>query len=202
MAISDLSERLARWPVQNKIGVVLGLVLVLGGAYYYFFFSELDAKSTRLDRDISRLEAEKSRYEDKKQNYMRLRAEVKKLLQRKKELIKQLPTQAEIPSFLQSLHAQAELADLNILTFDRKPERRKAFYAVIPVWMAISGTYHQISKFFYSVGRLKRIVNIHNVTLTSPRLTDKGVMLRARFIAATFRFIDSKPAPRRRRRRR
>ena len=104
--------------------------------------------------------------------------------------MKVLPTSAEIPSFLQSLHAQAELSGLNILAFEKDAETRQSFYATIPVKMAISGTYHQITKFFYSVGNLKRIVNIQDVLLDKPKKTDQGVRLEAKFVASTFRFIE------------
>ena len=78
----------------------------------------------------------------------------------------------------------------NILQFVPGKERRQKFYAVIPVKMSISGTFMQINKFFYSVGRLKRIVNIRNLRLGNPKVTNKGVKLRALFQASTFRFLQ------------
>lgn len=194
MALAEQMERLSKAPLKHK---VLGLVLVsalIGAVFYFVFYSDGADQLASLDRQVSNLETEVASYEQKKQQYMAFRAEVNKLLEEQKELLKVLPTDAEIPTFLQSLHAQAELSGLNILSFDPKGERRKNFYAEIPVSMAISGSFHQINKFFYSVGLLKRIVNIQNLALGAPTPTEQGVMLKADFEANTFRFLAPQQA--------
>lgn len=188
--LQEISERITKAPLQHKVGGVAVIMALLAGGFYFLFYSTLAEEAAGLDNKVRDLREEKAQYEQKKQQYMAFRAEVEKLLQEKKELVKVLPTRAEIPSFLQSLHAQAELAGLNILTFDKQREVKRDFYAEIPVRMVISGTYHQINKFFYSVGRLKRIVNIQNVLLSNPTSGPQGVMLQAKFVTSTFRFID------------
>ncbi|PID38950.1 MAG: hypothetical protein CSA65_04590 [Proteobacteria bacterium] len=207
MALNELGERFAKLPVRNKyLGLILGLGL-MGVVFYMLFYSDLVDKIGKLERDRANLEIDKSKYEEKKQKYMAFRAEVKKLMRKKKALLKELPTTAEIPSFLQSLHAQAELAGLNIQTFSKQKEANRGFHAEIPVRMAISGTYHQITRFFYSVGNLKRIVTVRDVLLRAPtnpakaRGNKSGVTLDAKFVASTFRFIEKKAPPPRQRRR-
>jgi type IV pilus assembly protein PilO len=190
--MSEQLEQLSKAPLKHK---VLGLALitaVFGALFYFVFYSDLSDKLKNMENRVTLLKQEVADYEEKKQNYMRVRADVNNLLEQQKELLKVLPTEAEIPSFLQALHAQAELAGLNILTFQPGGEVSQKFYAKIPVQMSISGTYHQISKFFCEVGRLKRIVNIQDVQLASPKVTDEGVVLRAKFIASTFRFVSPK----------
>jgi len=54
----------------------------------------------------------------------------------------------------------------------------------------ISGSYHEINRFFHAVGQLKRIVNIQDVLLAEPKQTNKGVELKAKFVASTFRFVE------------
>lgn len=188
--MNELSEQFAKTPLKQKIAGVVAAMVGLGAAYYFLFLSGLSEQVTRLEGQTRQLQEEKTSYEDKKQKYMSFRAEVEKLLQEKKELVKVLPTRAEISSFLQSLHSQAELAGLSILTFDKRDEVQRDFYAEIPVHMVISGSYHQISKFFHSVGQLKRIVNIQDVLLGEPEQTTSGIQLRAKFVTSTFRFIE------------
>jgi type IV pilus assembly protein PilO len=195
MALAEQIERFSKAPLKYK---ALGLVLVsafIGAVFYFVFYSDGQDQLTRLDREVRGLQQEVASYEAKKKKYMAFRAEVNKLLEEQKELIKVLPTEAEIPTFLQSLHAQAELSGLNILTFEPAPEQPQAFYARIPVRMAITGTFHQITKFFHSVGQLKRIVNINDLNLGTPAVTEHGVMLRANFVASTFRFIAPQGGP-------
>jgi Tfp pilus assembly protein PilO len=64
--------------------------------------------------------------------------------------------------------------------------------------MEVRGTYHQISRFFRNVAEMTRIVNVENVSLSPDRdklpAGDTGgatpPKLRAKFIAATFRFNE------------
>jgi type IV pilus assembly protein PilO len=195
MAFNDVVEKFSRAPTKHKaVGLVL-ITAVFGLVFYFMFYSDLATQVDGLERKIKTLRAEKASYEEKQQKYNAFRAEVNKLLEEQKELVKVLPTDAEIPTFLQSLHAQGELAGLNILTFEQQPEVRLNFYAKIPVRMVISGTYHQINKFFYTVGQLKRIVNIQDVTFSAPTVGEQGVVLKASFVASTFRFIAPQTQP-------
>jgi len=192
MALAEQMERLSKAPFKHK---VLGLVLataLIGAAFYFMFYSDGVDQLTALDSKVKALQVEVASYEEKKLKYMAFRAEVNKLLEEQKELLKVLPSTAEIPSFLQSLHAQGELSGLNILTFEPKGEQRRNFYAMIPVRMSISGSFHQINKFFHMVGQLKRIVNIQNLSLEDPKPAEQGVFLRASFMASTFRFLSGK----------
>lgn len=192
MNAQELVERFSKAPNSHKAA---GLVLVtafFGAAFYFMFYSDLVDQVTNLDNQVNALEMEKAEYEEKQRRYNAFRAQVHKLLEEQKELVKVLPTNAEIPSFLQSIHAQGELAGLNILTFDQKAESQQNFYATIPVEMSISGTYHQITKFFYSVGKLKRIVNIKDLSLKTPKSTEAGILLNADFVTTTYRFIEPK----------
>ena len=194
--INEALEKFNRAPTKFKALGFIGFCLLLWGVFWYMFYSDATDQVAKLDREVTQLEEEKQGYEDKKQKYLALRSEVKKLEQEQKELIKILPTSAEIPNYLQTLHAQAELAGLNIQTFDRQPEVTEQFYAKIPVRMVINGPYHNIAKFMYSVGRLKRIVNIQDVLLSTPKADAQGkVILTAKFVASTFRFVEQKKQP-------
>jgi type IV pilus assembly protein PilO len=190
---AQLLERFSKTPTKQKALIFVLISALFSVVFYYVFYSDLSEKVVGLDRQIQERTQEKATYEEKQQKYNSFRAEVNKLLEEQKELIKVLPSDAEIPAFLQSLHAQGELAGLNILTFEQQPEVKKNFYAMIPVRMSISGTYHQINKFFYSVGQLKRIVNIQDLSLTTPVATEHGVILKADFLASTFRFLSAEP---------
>jgi type IV pilus assembly protein PilO len=195
MTAADVVERFTRVPTKQKVAGLVLLCAFFAVAFYLVFYSDMSDQAESLSRQITQLRQEKASYEEKQRSYNRFRAEVTKLLEEQKELIKVLPTDAEIPTFLQAIHAQGELSGLNILTFEQLPEQPRSFYATIPVRMAISGTYFQINKFFYAVGQLKRIVNIQNVTFRAPTVTEQGVMLRADFVASTFRFLTPPATP-------
>lgn len=189
MAFADNLELLTKLSPKVKFGIAAGLSVALWFCFYWFLYQDVASKVDSLDSQYVRLQEERSSFEDKKQKYLAFRAEVTKLLEEQKELVKVLPSAAEIPSFLQSIHAQAELAGLTINTFQQMREQKVGFYARIPVAMSITGSYHQITRFFYAVGNLQRIVNISGVKLNGARETPTGVILKASFVASTFRFL-------------
>ena len=197
MALADNIEQFSKLPIQHK-ALAFGFVAVgLGVIFYFVFYSDLVDQENALIRKIGTLETEKSAFEQKKAEYLSLRNKVAKLEEGQRDLLKVLPTASEIHSLLQTIHAQAELAGLNILNFEQQPEMRERYYARIPVKLNISGTFHQVLRFFYNVGKLKRIVNIQNVSFSfqvNNQLNTKGIKLHANFLASTFRFL-AKEAP-------
>lgn len=193
LGVNEVLQQFDRLQLKLKLIMLGAIVAGVAAAFYFLLYADLVDQTNAMQAQVAELQSEKASYEDKKQRYIAFRAEVKGLLQEKKELVKVLPTEAEIPNFLQSLHSQAELAGLNIITFDKQPEVARDFYAEIPVRMLITGTYHQINKFFYSVGQLKRIVNIRDLGLGDVQDTAQGMVLKARFVSSTYRFLEKNP---------
>jgi type IV pilus assembly protein PilO len=193
--MNDFFDRIAKLSTVNKVAIILGLTGVIGLLYYQFYYSDLQDKLRSLDAEYARLDAERKDYERRKAEYLKFQQEVKKLLEEQKELLKVLPKSSEIPSFLDSLHTQATLTGLEIVSFVRKEEQPQGVYARIPVDMEVVGNYHQLAKFAKIVGELKRIVNIENLDLVEPKLKDGVVQLHAKFTAATFRFQEKAAAP-------
>lgn len=199
MALGELGERFSKVSTRDKYIGLVGVLILIGALFYFMFYSDLADKASRLKKQEVQLKQEKANYLDKQQRYNAFRAGVKKLLRKKKDLLKALPVTAEIPAFMQSLHAQAELSGLNIMMIRNQPEISHGFYAEIPVQMEIEGAFHQITKFFYSVGTLKRIVAIKDLLLKKKSVKDASgkmqILLTARFVASTYRFVESAPAP-------
>src|SRR5215468_3394090 len=188
--MNDFFDRIAKLSTANKVVILVLLSGVIGLLYYQFFYSDLQDKIRSLDAEFTRLDAERKDYERRKAEYLKFRQEVQKLLEEQKELLKVLPKSAEIPSFLDSLHTQATLTGLEIISFVRKEEQPREVYARIPVDMEVQGNYHQLAKFAKIVGELKRIVNIENLELGEGKLKDGVIQLKAKFTAATFRFQE------------
>jgi len=191
MAAADRIEQFSKLPTQHKVLAFAFLGVFMGVIFYFMFYSGLQEEKATLDQKIGELKDKRDVLEEKKRKYLSFRNKVNRMLEEQKELMKVLPRESEIHTLLRSVHAQAELAGLNILLFEQRPEVREKYYARIPVKLQIRGTYHQINKFFNAVGHLKRIVNIHNLTLQKPVQTDQGVELEASFQASTFRFLES-----------
>ncbi len=191
MAIADNIEQFSKLPSQHKVLAFAFVTIFFCVIFYFIFYSDLADKETQLVSKIATLEGEKARFEKKKREYLTLRNKVTKLKDAQKDLLKVLPSAAEIHTLLQSIHAQGELAGLNILSFNQLPEVRERYYAKIPVKLNINGSFHQVLRFFYSVGKLKRIVNIQNVNFKFPQVKNPNrTALKANLLASTYRFLS------------
>ena len=61
--------------------------------------------------------------------------------------------------------------------------------------MVVAGNFHEIVTFFDSLSRLRRIVNVNNITLDSPKDACGKVTLNGKFLVTTFMFVQAKPSP-------
>lgn len=197
--MNELLRKVHKLPVAKKVAVTAGIVLAMALLDYQFFYGESSSKIASARAHESELMDELTSYRKRRGEYLGYRDELKQLQDEQRELLRALPKRAEIPSFLANVQEQAELSGLEVLSVDIGQEAPLDLYVKIPVKMEVRGTYHQISRFFRNVGELPRIVNIENLALAPDR--DKVVggsdvhgatppKLRAKFVAATFRFNE------------
>jgi type IV pilus assembly protein PilO len=190
--MNEALSKLLRLKAPLKAAITAGVLVVIGGIYYMLFYSDLAQEITTAERGAAQLKTEKESYEKRKREYLAYREELRKLTEEQRELLKALPKKAEIPSFMSSVQEQAELCGLEVLTMNIDSEATEELYVRIPVRMEVRGSYHTLTRFFKNISELRRIVNIENFAMAVDRSdTDNGPpKLRAKFVAATFRYID------------
>jgi type IV pilus assembly protein PilO len=194
--MNNFLQKLLKLKTPVKIAITAGLMLVIAGAYGGLFYLDIQDQIKGAKARAAQLQAEKNNYETRKREYQAYRTELTQLQQEQRDLLKALPRKAEIPTFLSNLQEQAELSGLEIVSLAIDAENPMDLYIRIPVRIEVRGTYHSITKFFKNLSELPRIVNVEKLSLgiekaeygASPRM-------RARFVAATFRYRDSAGAP-------
>ena len=192
--MNDFIDRFNSFPLAQT---VLALILMMIAFVLIFWFSFLEPVQTKIksaENQLQQLQREKERLDQLKRNRAVVLAQLEKL---KRQLLiaqEKLPQDAEIPSLLQRIHNQAKTAGLEITVFKRQPDTNKQYYVEIPVDMNLRGTYDELANFLYYVGRMTRIVNVRNLTMSrqaSGLVPDGELAVTAR--ATTFRY--STPAP-------
>jgi type IV pilus assembly protein PilO len=101
---------------------------------------------------------------------------------------KLLPEKREIPSLLTGISQSGQDAGLEFLTFQPQNETIKDFYAEIPVFIKVSGGYHNVAMFFDNVSRLYRIVNMKDIEMKAEQ---KANTLTTICTAVTYRFVET-----------
>ena len=196
--MQNFFDRVAALQLSAKLGIVVGIVVLLTGGYWYFFYSDMQDELRQLEDQQAKLTKEKKEYEKRKQEYLAFRNEVNALLEEQKELLRVLPKADDIEQFIENVQAQIELAGLSKVESVRGAAQPVEMYVKIPIKMSLTGTYHQINRFFKQVGELKRIVNIEDLSLDPVSIgvsPDQPNPLKANFTATTFMFTDKGKAP-------
>jgi type IV pilus assembly protein PilO len=189
--MNNFLQKLLHLKTPVKIAATLGVIAVILGVYGGLFYLDIQDQIKAAHARAQQLKDEKTNYEKRKREYQAYRTELTQLQQEQRELLKALPKKAEIPTFLSNLQEQAELAGLEIVALTIEAENPMELYVRIPVRIEVRGTYHAITKFFKNLSELPRIVNVENLSLVVEKM-DFGASprLRAKFVAATFRYRD------------
>jgi type IV pilus assembly protein PilO len=200
--MEQLIERIAKAPLGLKIGVVAGaLALVTALSYFVFslpFGPSISEVETRIKRTIAeqaRLERDFTEKQAIANDLNRFRKEKELLEQRLAEALAELPEEKNVDELLQLFQDRAQKAGLEIATITPEAEKSEGFYARIPIPMTVSGNYHEIATFFDSLGRLKRIVNVSDISLTAPKDVGGKMVVDAKFLVTTFMFVSQAKTP-------
>ena len=188
--MNDLLERLFALTPQLRLGVYVGIAALLSLLYWSFLYSPM---ATVLQEKTSRLEDLEAQHLKKTKMVAQLdslRKEVKELDGRLKEALAQLPDQKEIPDLLSTVSSLGRESGLEILVFRQRAEQLQDFYAEVPVEMVMKGMYAQFTEFFDRVGKLNRIVNVKDISMKSPQISDGRVLLSTSCTSVTFRFLS------------
>src|SRR5512137_194323 len=196
-------DALVRAPVAVKAGVAAGIVILLAALNYFVVgvptagpsISEVGTRLAKADADQKKLDGDLIEKTAIANNLNQFRREKELLEQRLKDALTELPEEKKIDELLQLFQERARKAGLEIATIEPKPEVAEGFFARVPIDMQVTGNFHEIVTFFDSLSRLRRIVNVNNITLENPKDTGGKVTLTGKFLVTTFMFVQPKPAP-------
>ena len=177
--------------IQRTLIYVGAFVLLIGPFVYFSYLPKLktidqltresqslDAKLVSARRQASQLQAWRDKEKQAAANFNIAK--------------RALPQTKEIPSLLAGISESGQASGLEFLLFKPQKERKRKFYAEIPVSMRVTGRYHELAAFFDKVSSLPRLVNIDNIRLTAPA-KGKADKLNITCTAITYRFIEAKP---------
>jgi Tfp pilus assembly protein PilO len=184
-------ESFNKLPTAGKIGIAIGLVAAITGGNYYFFIQDADKQIKRNKATITKNETEIT---DKKiiaENLTQFQREHELLKQQLAEALTALPLSDNLDELLTDMNDNANKAGLLIRNLSPKPKIAYGFYQAIPLDMTVSGTYHEIAVFLESLSKLRRIVNVSGLSLSSAHNENDRIVLTAKYVATTFQFIET-----------
>ncbi len=157
------------WPTPIK-AIALTLVLLIAGAGGHFFY--LSGKFEALERLERQEQGLRSEFEQKAgdaSNLDRLRAQQREMEESFGALLRQLPTDTEVPGLLEDITMKGLDSGLKFTAIDLQPERQAEFYRELPISITVTGSYHDMGAFVSGVANLSRIVTLHDFSITPER---------------------------------
>ena len=129
-------------------------------------------------------------------NLNQFRREKELLEQQLREALAELPEEKKVDELLLLFQDRAQ----QVRPRDRHDRAagavRDRFYARLPIPMTVTGNFHEIATFFDALGRMRRIVNVNDILLDTPKDANGKIVLNAKFLATAFMFVETaSPGP-------
>jgi type IV pilus assembly protein PilO len=185
----DVLNAVNKAPLGQKVGAVVVVVAMLTTANWYFFVDPMQTQITQKQGTLRALEDELIQKQSIANNLAQFKHEKEILERRLAQALTELPNEANVDDLIRSLSEIGTKSGLTINTIDPQAEQKQSFYAAIPIVMSVTGNYHEIGVFLDSLSKLARIVNVTNIKMGTPKMTNEKLVVNATYVATTFRFL-------------
>lgn len=193
--LDNLTDWLNEQTLVTKLGIFVGLIVIISGVYWYFFWSPNNQQLTNLNSQLQSKRKKLTELENIKKDLPKFIAENERLEKEFKIASLKLPKEEEIPALINSVYSDISASGLEPVVFAPKAQANKDIYAEIPIEMKVKGTYFELANFFDRISRLPRIVNVRDLNLKRSKDSDaKNIQLDAEFSTVTFRLLPARPA--------
>jgi type IV pilus assembly protein PilO len=180
----DLSE-LGLWPAPARWalgGLVLALTLFAGYVLLLAPAQDVLAQAQRQEVQLREAIETQAPYAAA---VPQLRAQQREIAERFDRLLRQLPSETEVPALLEDISRAGTDSGLRFRAIDLKPAREEAYYDVLPLEIRIEGGYHDLARFISGISGLSRIVTLHDFSLRPGGSND---VLQLQLEARTYRY--------------
>jgi len=153
------------WPTPIKAATVLLVsLLVAGGWVYYDTLDQLD-ELERLEQEERDLKTTFETKQHKAANLQAYRDQLKQIEASLGEMLKQMPTKAEVASLLVDISQTGLASGLEFELFKLAPEINREFYLELPINIRVIGKFDELGLFVSGLASLPRIVTVHDVKI-------------------------------------
>lgn len=164
------------WPFPIKIAAIfLVSMLVIGAGVYFISLDQLN----ELEQLENKEQQLKSSFESKQKKAINLpdyRAQFKQIEASLGEMIKQMPTKAEVANLLVDISQTGLASGLEFRLFKPSTALRRDFYSELPISIKVIGQYEELGLFVSGLASLPRIVTVHNVEISPSKESDALTM--------------------------
>jgi Tfp pilus assembly protein PilO len=212
MASSGAMADFARLPASRKVLIFVVIGMLLGLLYRQFFYKGLGDDVDDAENEQQAKTAQNNALEAQIKDYTQQQDEYAENIKKMQRNQRALPSEAELPAFLDTLGQRVRAAGIESFTFTPATEVPVDNFIKVPVQVELTGTFMQIKRFFASLaqdditasGKPKektdsdehdRIVSVEAMSIGQPFMKNGEVQLTAKFTATTFRQAEQALKP-------
>ena len=177
-------------PLGYGLIVSVAIFIIILGGYYFLSYSKLETRLSQKKAVLNTAKAKYNSYLALVKSYPVLMKQYKALSKEFASLVLELPPKKDIPGLLMKIANYEKLLSLNLKMFKPGKVVAKGFYEAVPFSMDISGNFYNVYKFFYKLATMKRIVDVHDVSISNGA---KGQKVSVSFNGTTFSFTGTPP---------
>ncbi|MAR89381.1 MAG: type 4a pilus biogenesis protein PilO [Pseudomonadota bacterium] len=182
-------ENIGGWPLPIKLFIWIVAFLVAGFLVYHLMLSDTLKQLDTVQAKESTLMQE---YEDKAfkaSNLDAYKEQMKEMENTFGALLRQLPSDTEVPGLLEDISHTGLTAGLNFNSIELAPENSREFYVELPIDIEVKGGFHAFGAFVSAVASLPRIVTLHDFTITPAQENTHELVMKIR--AKTYRYKEN-----------
>ncbi len=182
-------------PSSKKILILIGILCVITGIYFYLFFIPLQNDVRVLRTELDKLMKELNEGRMITRDLEKFKGQVEKLNAELTSALTQLPNEKEIPEILKSISRLGKESNLEFTLFKPKPEEPQQFYARVPIDLVVVGSFHDTGLFFDKIGKLPRIINVVDFNMTRAKEVkgrETDIVIKTSCLITTYRFMERK----------
>ena len=183
-------EQIAKLSRGARVAILTAICAMIGAGYYFMYYQAENERLGSLRAQELELQRKLSEVRSIAANIAAFEAEITQLEAQLAVALRQLPNEKQLEVLLADISNLGKTAGVEIKSFKRENEQVHDFYAEVPISVKIEGNYHEIAKFFDSIARLPRIVNMGalDIKVANASATETRLVVTGR--ATTFRFVS------------
>ena len=169
-------------PLKYGLACLL-IITILGLGYLFFFKEQLAELDVAKEKEVSLKETFRQK-SIQAANLNNLKLELEALRASFDQLLKQLPTDKEIPNLIQELHQAASKNGLQLSGLSPLEPINEGGIQRLPYNLYISGQYEQVANFTRDIGELSRIITLSQLNI---KKDDKTGLITLEAVANTYK---------------
>jgi Tfp pilus assembly protein PilO len=178
-----------------KKGILAGGVVAVAAGFYLMYYQPYTDQVTALEGEVAQLKQSVDAEQASINRHKPIAKFVKPVSDTFGYLQGYLTTENEIPRLMQIISDLGGQSGARVTLFAPKSANLKTNYAEINFSMSLEGSFLNVLKFFFTLSKMERIINIKSVVMDTPVMGDNLLMsLAVRCEGSTYRLLTEDEA--------